>query len=73
MSVKLISIRGIMSAVLSRPCFRILRTKFPQYLSFIIFIPGYMDETSLFASILWMVYMPSSALSGALARIGVSI
>ena len=65
--------RSIMPVFLSRPDFRILRTKVPQHLAFICWMPGSMNETSLSEYISFIVYITFSSLANTLTNIGVSI
>ena len=52
----------LMSTLLSRPYFRIISIKFSWDLTFIWWMYRDMDETSLFGSILWMIYITFSTL-----------
>ena len=62
MSVNFFLSCRLMPAVISRPDFRIFRNKVSQDLIFIWWISRSMDETSLFGSILQMIYISFSAL-----------
>ena len=73
LSVKFIYICGIIPTVLSRNSFRILISKVSQDLALIWWMTSFMDKTSVFGSILWMIYIPSSALSRVLTHLGVTI
>ena len=73
MSIKNISSCGIMSTVLSMTAFRIPRIKSFQEQASIWLISRAMDDTSVFGSILRMIYIPSSALVSSLTRLGLSI
>ena len=62
----------LLSVVLSRPAFRVLRTEVSQYLTFVWLTSKAMDETSEFGYILRIIYIPLPALYNALANIWVS-
>ena len=64
---------GVIPVVCSRPDFRILSTKVSQHLALISWIPGAMDNTSLFGSILRMIYIPFPVLYSSLIHLRVSI
>ena len=73
LSVKFTSSHGIISAVLSRPDFRKLRSIVSQDISSIWGIPRAMDETSVFGSIIWMIYIPFPTIYRVLTHLAVSI
>ena len=63
---------GIMPAVLSRPDFRIFRTKFSQDLAVIWWIIEVMDDTIVFVYNPGMLYIPFSMIANALTHLRVS-
>ena len=71
--VKYISVCRIVPTVLSRPTFRILRTKVSQEHAFILWITRAMDEACGLGPILPMVYISFPALVIYINHIGVSI
>ena len=73
LSVKFLFSCSIGLAVLSRPAFRILRTKVPQDSSFIWWTTGSMDETCGFGATLRMIYIHFSALASVLTPTEISI
>ena len=62
---------GVMTTVLIRPNFRILRTKVSQDLLLIRWIPAATYETNGLGSIIWMIYIPFFARASALTHLGV--
>ena len=64
---------GVITAVLGRSASRILWTKVFQDLGFFWWIPRAMDDTSMFLSILCMIYIPFFVLGSVLTHLVVSI
>ena len=73
MTVKFISVCGIVSVVLSRPTFNILRTKVSQDLALIWRMPGAMDKPYGFGITIQVVYIYFTGIDIALTNLGVSI
>ena len=71
--VKFPSVLGVVPAVLGKPTFSILITKFSLDLAFFWWIHGDKYETYGLWSILWIIYKNISVLASALTRLGVII
>ena len=73
MTVKFISVFGIVPAVLSRPTFSIFRTKVSQDLALIWWMPGAMDEPYGFGLTIQVVYTYFTGIDIDLTNLGLSI
>ena len=71
--VKFLYVFKILPVVPSRPTFIILKTKVSQDIGCVRWIPGDMDDTCGFGSILRMIYISFSEIASAIIHLGVII